>query len=230
MCRAPAEVISVKAFEQLAGEPIGTAIGKAGIIRLRDGRFAKVFRRPRGLFSKLRWHSSGTRFVKAAAELARRMVATVQVEEFHRVGPERREVVIYRPVDGEVLREVLRRGEDVEGLVIGFARFLAELHARGIHPRSMHWGNVLVLATGGYGLIDVTATRFRRRPVHMRARARDFRPVLAYSLEREVVLRFGVRRFVEMYLEPAELSGRARERFLGYLRRQHVELERGLQA
>jgi hypothetical protein len=223
------EVISVEALERLVGRPVREVLEEAGVVRLDDGRVVKSFRGLKGWWSSARWRPYGARFVSAARELGRRGVATVRVEGYYRVGRGWREVVVYRPVEGESLRELVGKADRRDELVGMFAVFLAELHERGVHPRSMHWGNVIVRPGGaGFGVIDMTATRFWRGAVPVWARARDFRPVLAYKRERAAAVAFGVRRLEKVYVEAAKLSGRKRGLFVWCLRRQHEELAKAL--
>lgn len=223
------EIISVEVLERLVGRPMGEVMEKAGVMCLDDGRVVKSFRGPKGWWSSARWWPYGARFVLVARELGRRGVATVRVEEYYRVGRGLREVVVYRAVEGESLREMVGKADWRDEMVGMFAVFLAELHERGVHPRSMHWGNVIVQPGGaGFGVIDATAARFRRGAVPVWARARDFRPVLAYERERAAVVAFGVLRLVEAYVKAAKLSGRERGWLLWYLRRQHEELAKAL--
>lgn len=222
-------------LEALLGDPEPAILQRAGVSPTVDGRLAKTFRQPRGLLSSARLRPYAVRFARAAAELARRGVPTVEVTGLYRLEAPGRDVVVYQPLAGTPLRE--RVGDDADAadraaLLERFAAFVAELHRRGIAFPGMHLGNVLVLADGSFGLIDIASLRWRRRmdePVPPRTRARDLRPMLHYEPDRTAVVSFGVERFVCAYLAAAALGDRREARFLRALRRQHPLLaEAGL--
>ena len=212
--------ITADAFTGMLGPDAEPVLDKPGVAALADGRMVKSFRQGGGWFSSARWRPYALRFARAADELARRGVASVQVQTVYRVSPPRRDVVVCVPLPGRPVREVL----DGAGMLSQVARFLAFLHERGVHPRSMHLGNVIVDERGGMGVIDVTAARFYRGEVPPAARARDFRTLLRYEPEASAIKAWGVGRFVEAYLEGAKLSASGRRRLLRRLARQHEAL------
>ena len=216
--------ITADALTRLLGPEIEPVLARPGVVALADGRMVKSFRQGRGWLSSARWRPYALRFARAAEQLAQRGVASVQVQAAYRVAPTWRDIVVYLPLPGEAVREIIER----EGMLSQVAGFLAHLHARGVHPRSMHLGNVIVDEQGGMGVIDVTATRFYRGPVPPAARARDFRPLLRYEPEATAIKAWGVRRFIDAYLDAANLSPRAHRRLLHHLPRQHEALAKAL--
>ena len=212
--------ITAEALKGMLTPEVEQVLARPGVLKLPDGRMVKSFRKAGGWLSSARWRPYALRFVRAAAEMGRRGVATVRVQAAYRVSPSRRDVVVYLPLAGTPLRQRLE-DEDALGR---FARFLAGLHERGVHPRSMHLGNVILDGQGGMGVIDVTAARFYRRAAPPAARARDFRPLLRYEPEATAIKGYGVRRFVDAYLEAAALTPRRRGRLLRHLARQDAVL------
>jgi len=195
-------------------------------IRCADGGFIKVFRRP-GLFSSARLRSLAVRYCAAAKELARRGVPTVQVIGAFRIVPGGRHAVRYQGLKGNSLRAGIdARPSTPKGggdLLRGFARFIAEMHAKGIYFRGLHFDNVVVEGER-FGLIDVGAARFRRGPLPSRLRARNFRHMLRYDADRAALEAFGLAEFLRQYLSAAGLDDAPKRRFLRCLRAQHASL------
>lgn len=204
------------------------ALDRPGVIATADGRFAKVFRRPKHLLSSARWRSYAARFADAAEQLASRGIPTVRVLDACHVLDAQRDVVIYQPLEGSSLRQLVADPSRREALLERFPGFLADLHQCGAHVRSMHWDNVFVLPDGRFALIDIAAARFRRNPIGPVARARDFRPFFAYEVDRRAAIEFGVHRLIDLYLEAASLRGWRRRAFVMCLKRQHAALRHAL--
>lgn len=172
-----------------------------------DGNFIKIFRTKK-LLSTAIFRPYALRFRSNAEKLARLGIPTVQVHSVSYCPENRRHLVAYRPLAGETLRAVLREGGEVELLLKRFARFLAELHQRGVFFRSIHFGNVIVQPDSDEpGLIDVADMRIRSRPLGAMARARNFRHFLRYPEDVRALEAFGLERFLNIYLETADLRG-----------------------
>jgi hypothetical protein len=172
-----------------------------------DGNFIKIFRSKK-TFSTAALKPYALRFWSNAEQLARLGIATVQVHSVSYCPENRRHLVEYRPLAGETLRAVLREGGDPAVLLTRFARFLAELHRRGVYFRSIHFGNVIIqLDSDEPGLIDVADMRIRSRPLGAMARTRNFRHFLRYPEDVRALEAFGLERFLNIYLETADLHG-----------------------
>ena len=202
-------------------------------VRAADGAIWKVFRAKPFPSSAAIWPYA-RRFVRSARKLAERGVATVRVLDQYIIDGVDRHVVVYDELPGTALRDALasiESGSDAcNKLFCDLAAFIADLHARGVYFRSMDFGNVLVLADGaadsgrGFGLIDVAETRFSPLSLTMWRRARNFRPVTSYEIDRAALARFGCERFLEQYLRAASLSARKRRAFLKHIRRLNSHL------
>ena len=131
---APAE------YETMAKDAEVIARDRYGekVLRLPSGDFLKLFHRRRRL-SSAAWNPYAARFALAAERLTRLGVPTVDVLEVFRVVAMERDVVRYRPLPGETLRDVLASSPD-DGLLSEFAGFLAQLHERGVYFRAIHFG------------------------------------------------------------------------------------------
>lgn len=170
-----------------------------------DGRIIKLFRRKRLISSTLLWPYA-LRFAGATKKLSALGFRTVHVEAVHRIPTIRRDAVVYPMIEGRPLREALAEGGDAATLLPRLAALLADLHAKGVYFRAVHFGNVLVQRDGGLALIDVSEARFRRRPLNPTMRARNFRPLRSYDVDAAAIDRFGAGAFVDCYLQQAKLS------------------------
>jgi len=196
------------------------------VLRLADGRGLKLFRRKSVVSSTWLWPYA-RRFAHASRCLAKRGITTVAVDAVFRVPAIERDVVVYRYLEGVTLRDapgssgtpgspgtpgssgtLKNPGKGGDHLMEGFARFLAELHGKGVYFRGIHFGNVLRLPDGRWGLIDVSEARFRPWPLWVRLRARNFKPLLRYPEDAAAIEAFGHARFLERYAHHARLTPR----------------------
>jgi hypothetical protein len=199
MVRAEYETMA-KDAEVLARDKYGEKV-----LRLSNGEFVKLFRRRRRI-SSAAWNPYAVRFTRAAERLTRLGVPTVDVLEVFRVAEMERDIVRYRPLPGETLRDTLA-GSPNDGLLSDFARFLAQLHERGVYFRAIHLGNVIVIGAGRFGLIDVCDTYFGGGSLGLVRRVRNFKPLVRGPEDRESLEAYGGEAFLDHYLEAAGLGG-----------------------
>lgn len=208
------DVARVSSFDIIReeGAVIARSTREARVWQLGDGTYVKQFR-IKPLLSSATFRPFVSRFVKSARELARRGVPTVEIIDMHRLRHPRRDLVHYRPLEGETLRAHLaaRTGEAIINSLQRFAAFTATLHERGIYFRGIHFNNIIVTPSGSFGLIDVASCEFRRRPLPVGFRARNFRPMFAYSADADAMAVLGADGWIAAYgpestLSPAELE------------------------
>lgn len=145
------------------------------VYRLRDGNMLKLFRRKRLLSSALlRPHSR--RFCANAAALQKLGIPTLQPLRLYRLEDPGKTVVLYQPLPGETLSQLLRDNEvSWATLQPELAHFINRLHDSGVYFRSLHLGNIVRTPDGQLGLIDIADLQFRRRPLgrHLIRRNRE---------------------------------------------------------
>ena len=177
------------------------------VLRLPDDRLVKLFRRKRWLSSALLFPYA-LRFVRNAARLKALQIPTVKVVDLAHCAAAQRHLVTYEPLPGETLRTVLR--DPATALVSeidSLARFVAQLHEKGVYFRSVHFGNIIVLPDGcTLGLIDVADMVVRRGTLPVRERLRNFRHMLRYAEDVAALKRRGWADFVECYLAATSLA------------------------
>lgn len=166
---------------------------------LPDQRIVKVFRLKRPLSSS-RLYPYNTRFANNARRLRARGVSAPNVLETYYCPDIQRHGVMYDLLEGETFHDLLPEAED-ETLFRRFARFLGELHEKGIYFRSVHPGNVLLTEDGGMGLIDIQDIRFWPWRLGKKTRARNFRHLYNSGYNSLAMREFGFARFVDLYLQ-----------------------------
>lgn len=182
------------------------------VIATPDGDLMKFFRRKRLLSSAL-WNPYAGRFAKNALKLKNLGIPTVEVTGIWRVSSLKRDMVGYRRLEGECLRDLDKSPVLIERL----AGFISALHQKGVFFRSVHFGNILVMPDGRMALIDIVDITFKGRPLTSCERLRNFNHLMKYNVDREAVERFGFKRFIVCYqqgVEEADLRGEGFERDL----------------
>jgi len=180
-----------------------------------DGGIVKLFRRKRLLSSAL-WDPYATRFARNAVNLKKLGIPTVEVTGVWRVSPLKRDAVVYRRMEGESLRDL----EKTDARMEQFARFVAELHAKGVFFRSAHFGNILELPDGRFGLIDMADLTCKGRPLGVKERLRNFAHLVKYEVDRKAFDAFGMEKFLVLYEAASGLEGWRLEGFKRQVRKQ----------
>ncbi|MEA3545590.1 MAG: toluene tolerance protein, partial [Thermodesulfobacteriota bacterium] len=145
-----------------------------------NGQIIKIFRRKRLLSSAL-FFPYVRRFASNAKRLQRLDIHTITVLKFAHCCQPKRDLVWYEPIAGETLRNYCQL-EKSELIIETLARFVAELHQKGILFRSLHWGNIIVAVDLSLGLIDIADIRFYRQSLSPTLRQRNFSHLLRYAV------------------------------------------------
>ena len=182
---------------------------------------AKCFRSAK-LLSSSRFWPYARRFDRAARRLRALGIRTVAVTAMGRQRTTGRDVIVYDPLPGASLRDLIRdQPERIRELLPIYTRMLATLHDKGVYFRSVHFGNVIIDSDDEAGLIDLTATHFFRGPLSPSRRARNLKPPLNYDVDAAAIEQVGPAAYLRSYFDAASLPAAARVRMLGCLHRQH---------
>lgn len=145
-------------------------------LRTPEGQIIKIWQRRAGLSSD-RVKPYSQRFRINCEELNRRGIVAPVISAEYELEDTGEHLLCYQEIPGTSLREL---AEEARLPIMDLAAFYAELHQKGIFFRSIHLGNVLHLVPDGFGLIDVTDTRFSRKPLSLRKRAENMGYAWAY--------------------------------------------------
>jgi len=207
-------------YEKMVGGAMVIALDEYGdkVLKLPDGLMVKLFRLKRMLSSAVLWPYA-KRFARGARRLSELNIPSVEVVATFRVKSMGRDIVVYRPLEGEPLRAALHHRENHDKLLTAFSAFFSRLHDRGVYFRGIHFGNVIVLPNSGFGLIDVSEIYVSPSPLSISKRIRNFKPILRYSEDKAALLGFGLETFLSFYLKNANLSPNSSQEFLQRFRR-----------
>ena len=156
------------------------------VILLKDGTFLKLFRRKRLLSSAL-WSPYSTRFIKNSQRLKTLGILAPTILGFYRVPELKRDLVHYRGVPGETLRNLAKQETLSARTENNLKKFVKDLHARGIFFRSLHAGNIVV-SEGDFGLIDVSDMTFKRKALSQSMILRNLKHIRTDPLLRKYFL------------------------------------------
>jgi len=210
-------------FQSLSAAELA-ALTRDGRILEQDHRGSKVFQLPDGKILKLflvkRLLSSATlqpyslRFMRNAAGLERLGIPTLKVQSGYRLPEWRRTAVLYEPLPGLTLRQLVEKGALSAAHAVQLGIFVAHLHNRGIYFRSLHFGNIVQTPSGDFGLIDIADLRLRRGPLPSRYRLRNLRHLCRLPQDRQWLRSVGWQHFCDAYLEHSSAQGQWSSRAL----------------
>lgn len=142
------------------------------VLQLEDGNYLKLFRRKR-LISSAAWYPYAQRFADNALILKERAIPCPLVTATYRIPSIKRDAVLYAPLEGKSLRQIIQSGEASSGLRTVLGKFIARLHAAGIYFRSLHLGNIVLSPSEKPGLIDIADLRAKNSALSPYLRRRN---------------------------------------------------------
>ncbi len=169
------KLIGSSQFEQMcqAGTVLEQDERGIKVLRLQNGDMLKVFR-VRNRFSVARIYSYARRFCRNAARLQRSGIPTVHIKQLFHLEAPAETAVLYAPLEGSTLRELLRSRSLTVDEADMLGTFIAKLHSYGVHFRSLHLGNIVMDTQGRLGLIDIADMSIYPWPLWCGTRARSF--------------------------------------------------------
>jgi hypothetical protein len=183
------------------------------VFQLHDGKILKLFLVKR-LLSSATLQPYSLRFMRNAVGLQRLDIPTLKVQAAYRLPEWRRTAVLYEPLPGATLRQMMEKGalSTVHAAQLGV--FVANLHSRGIYFRSLHFGNIVQTSSGDFGLIDIADLKLRRGPLSSRHRLRNLRHLCRLPQDRQWFKTIGWRHFCDAYLQHNGAQGQWNNRAL----------------
>ncbi|MEH6357806.1 MAG: toluene tolerance protein [Pseudomonadales bacterium] len=149
------------------------------VLKLGNGQIMKLFRRKR-LFSSALIYPYGKRFADNVKQLKKLAIPTVSKLELFRIPSISRIAVVYQPLPGNSLDDLIQQNNFNENHIRQFAVFLAQLHTQGVYFRSIHLGNVINTPDDKLGLIDVSDMKIYRRALPASLSARNMHHFCRY--------------------------------------------------
>lgn len=171
------------------------------VVALADGRLLKIFRPRRRLWlSRLR--PQARRFADNATKLNALGIRTPEITDLGWFDKKlAASFCLYQPLPGETIDKIYRRErERFMALLPSLARFIRELHHKGIYFRSLHLGNILLLPEGDFGLIDFLDLRLKSKPLSRAMIRRNLQHLRNY-LKRSSAEDFPWSKLLQLYTE-----------------------------
>lgn len=156
------------------------------VLETNDGKMIKIFRRKR-LFSSATFKPYAVRFVNNAKKLHQLGIPTINIEKLLSCPEIKRQIVIYKKLPGELLRDAFSNHKNPENLFTLFGEFVARLHHNGVYFRSIHFNNVLLLGDGTLGLIDISDMQIKRKNLSLKLCLRNFPHMLRYQQDKDLL-------------------------------------------
>ena len=173
---------------------------------LPDGNILKVFRL-RGWFSSSLVYSNARSFCRNAQRLKKLGIPTVDIISLHSVGSRNFTAVIYAPLAGDTVRNILGTPLVTNEVFEKLGIFTASLHSKGVCFRSIHLGNI-VYHQGLLGLIDIADMRIYPWPLFYRTILRNFKHLYRYRSDIQVANGSLWQVFFDAYFHASHLSKR----------------------
>ena len=178
------------------------------VLRLADGNILKIFRLRR-IFSSARFYSYARRFCLNAERLYKFGVPTVRIRQLLHFHDSSNSAVLYEPLPGLTVRQVLHAGHMTPELGAKIGRFIARLHGLGVYFRSLHLGNIVLTPDGELGLIDIADMSICHRNLRWTERQRNFRHLHRYPNDIRQMGRPTWEMLLQAYFNSSELIPRA---------------------
>ncbi len=216
------ETLTKQAFDDMTtgAEVLSLDLNGEKVFRLPDGDIIKIFRTKRIITSTWIFPYS-QRFKRNSVLLAELAIPSVEVKVVYRIETSGNQAVVYRELQGTSVRDCfLTDRSSPIGMGAKIGEFIAGLHSKGIYFRSLHLGNILLLQSGEFGLIDIADMQIRPWSLSVAKRARNFRHLLRYQNDADIFAQLDIAAIMEGYFRIAVLKPRNKTRFLRLLRKQ----------
>lgn len=152
------------------------------VMRCANGDYIKFFR-IKHVISFSRLVNPAMRFCNNARRLKKLGFNTISPIEIWHIPHMKRWAVRYVPVEGDSLKDLLKKYSLSEKTIDDFGILIKDLHTKGVYFRSLHLGNVVLRPDGQLGLIDILDCRFRwfGLPLNNFQRQRNFSHLFRYA-------------------------------------------------
>lgn len=175
------------------------------VLDTKKGEMIKLFRRKR-LLSTALFKPYAVRFVDNSKKITALGIPTITVNKLFWCSSIKRHLVIYQRLEGELLRDVLSKpSSNAKEIFRQFGAFIAQLHDKGIYFRSAHLKNILVLANGEFGLIDISDLMVKSHSLNVKLRQRNFKHILRYR-EDKALFKSHLQDFFSSYVTASNLG------------------------
>lgn len=195
-----------------SGQAIDSKGGYPAVVLHPDGSVTKIWARKKKWLSTSKLYPYAKRFIKNAQQLSARGITVPAIQKYAKLKGSHVRIVTYQGIEGESIRELLAKNPqqiDMKSL----CQYILHLHEKGILFRGMHFGNIVQLDEGGYGLIDFTDVCFFRKPVPLLRRAANIAFPIRYRQDAKAIKKAGLPRFRKTYMSLLNLEKQNKKQF-----------------
>ena len=171
------------------------------VVALDSGLFLKIFHtRRHPLLARLR--PAARRFAENARCLNDLNIKTPRITDLFWLDKQAGlSGCLYQPLPGSSLEQVyMHDPEQLHRRLSALAAFIRDLHRKRIYFRSLHLGNILLLPSGEFGLIDFLDMSRKRTAISSWHSRRNFAHLEKYLLRKKINA-FPIEKLVEIYRE-----------------------------
>jgi len=162
------------------GRAIDNKGGYPAVVIHPDDTVTKIWARKKGFFSTNTISPYHKRFVNNAKELNRRGIVVPEILNQAKLELSHVRIVTYRSLPGKSIRELLEE-DPTQVDIPSLAKYIYQLHDKGILFGGMHLGNIIQLPDDHcYGLIDFTDVHFQSKALSIKQRASNLSVPLRY--------------------------------------------------
>lgn len=217
----PSRLLTNSEFERICTDATVLEQDERGVkvLQLTTGDMLKIFRVKRVL-SGANIYSYARRFCRNAARLNDLVIPTVKIKSLFHLERSGHTAVLYQPLEGETLRQIIHNNAFDLTLADAMGDFLAALHQKGIHFHSLHTGNVVLTSGGDLGLIDISDMSIYAWPLSCNTRVRSIKRLCKYQ---DDICKLGAifwNQFLDRYFDTSQLNNSCKNR----IKRQNAKL------
>lgn len=203
----PSALLGVEALNSMlsGGEVLEQDERGYKVVRLQTGDILKIFR-VRHKISGARIYSHARRFMRNAERLQKLGVSTMVCKQLYHFNNSSDTAVLYSPLVGYTVKKLLDGHLLNQEMAMALGVYIARLHQLGIHFRSLHMGNIVVMPDGQYGLIDISDMSIYPWPLFCNTRVRNFRHLSRYPEDIKRLGKLSWESLQEGYFSAAQLG------------------------
>lgn len=180
------------------------------VLMLSSGEYLKVFKL-RGWMTSSLFFSNARSFIRNSKRLNSLNIPTIQPVKLYHFSHSSDTAVLYKPLAGNTVRSLLANDKLSAEKLKELAMFIAMIHQKGVHFKSLHFGNIVYTVKGNYGLIDIADMRIFLWPLSVNTRIRSLKRIKRYQEDIQMLGVLQWASLVAYYLEGTSLSRRQKD-------------------
>lgn len=202
------QVISSHEFYSLLNKPnikqLKTTYNRPKLLETQDNEIIKIFYPRKKLISSNAYKPYALRFASNAKQLRDLGFETPIINNIQHCPELNTYVLTYKRLQGIDTR-VLANNQHPD-IINQVARFIAELHNKGVFFRSIHLENLLYQDNGHFALLDIVDVQFNNKPLATYMRFRNLKHFLLIKDDRLFWKNYGVNQFLDSYFQFSKIS------------------------